>query len=283
MPLWKSSHHRPQSLSGFRHDKQRIAARKRWTVYFLFFLLIIILLRTPLSGVLSSSLHRILSPFWTAESSLSLWLKDATELFTAKQLLIIENDRLKDALDAVLVQALSRGELEDENAHLKAALGRTDKRDLLLARVLATPGRSTYDTLVLDVGKDHGLVTGMRILTDGDFVIGEVSQVMEGSAVVTLYSSSGKETPVNIGTSSLPALMRGEGGGNFRITLPRGTSVSPGNLVKVPAFAASYGGVIEAIELKEGGSLEDLYVKWPFNMHTLTWVYVVISEKSGTR
>ncbi|MDO8520511.1 MAG: rod shape-determining protein MreC [bacterium] len=267
-------------VTSFRHDRQKKTAQKRWLVYLLILLVIILALRTPLSGVLSSLLTTLARPLWTTENALHSWLGEAIQLLSSKQALREESEQLKDALDLVLLEAYSRERLREENETLKAALGRADRRDLLLARVLATPGRSPYDTLVIDVGEDHGLVPGMKVAVDGDFVIGVVSKVTGKSAIATLYSSHGNELPVVIGTSSLPAIAKGDGGGNFRITLPRGVAVSVGDLAEIPAFSPQYIGAIEAIEERGGGSLQDLYVRMPLNIYELAWVYVVISENA---
>ncbi|OGZ07948.1 MAG: hypothetical protein A3C93_06435 [Candidatus Lloydbacteria bacterium RIFCSPHIGHO2_02_FULL_54_17] len=274
-------HLRSRSLTGFRHDKHNVSRRKRWIIYASLFIVVLVVLRTPLADSFAYLSLTIARPFWSAGSFSSQWLEETGTLFRSKRSLVEENIRLKDALDSAALEAYSRDRLRGENEDLKGALGRTEKRDILLARVIAAPGRSPYDTLVVDVGSDHGVLAGMKVLFDGDFVIGTVDRVAAGSAVVTLFSSHGTELPVTVGTSSVPATMTGEGGGNFRITLPRGVSVFRGDLVEIPAFAPSYAGVVEAVEEREGGSLEDLFVQWPFNVNELRFIYVVLSERSS--
>ncbi|MDO8521049.1 MAG: rod shape-determining protein MreC [bacterium] len=267
-------------VTSFRHDRQKKTAQKRWLVYLFVLLVTVLVLRTPLSGALSTFFTMLARPLWVMESSTLGWTKEVAQIFASRSSLIQENQRLNDALDLVSLEAYSRERLQEENEEFRTALGRAEQRDLLLARVLATPGRSPYDTLVLDVGAQHGLVPGMKVVIDGDFVVGTVSTVAGKSAIVTLSSSYGSELPVNIGTSSLPAVAKGEGGGNFRITLPRGVLVSRGDLVLIPSFFPGYTGVVEAIEERGGGSLQDLYVRLPFNVNELTWVYVVIAENA---
>jgi len=266
-------------ITGFRHERQKRAAQKRWLAYAAIFVVALIFLRTPLSVAFSSFFATLARPFWVAENSALVWAKDVAQHFSLKQSLIRENARLNDALDSVLLEAYSRERLRAENEELKTALGRADERELLLARVLATPGRSPYDTLVIDVGSDHGLREGMKVSIDGDFAVGAVSRVAKKSAVVELFSSYGNELSVTVGTSSLPAIAKGEGGGNFRITLPKGVSIAVDDLVAIPSFAPQYIGAIEAIEHREGGSLQDLYIRVPFNTHELVWVFVDTLEE----
>lgn len=264
---------------GFRHERQKKAAQRRWLIYAVVLFVALLMLRTPLSGAMSSLLSGIARPFWAGEDSALAWMKETAQLFSDKRSLIRENVRLSETLDLAALEAYSRELLRVENKKLKAALGRAENRELLLARVLATPGHSPYDTLILDIGNTHGLEEGMPVLIDGDFVIGAIGRVTAKSAIVVLASSYGNELSVTIGTSSLPAIAKGEGGGNLRITLPRGVLISAGDLVQIPAFASQYAGVVDAIERREGGSLQDLYVRVPFNLYELAWVYVDISEQ----
>lgn len=258
----------------FRHDRQRQEQRQKLVGYGILFVLLFVIFRAPIAGVLSSSLFTIFRPIAVLQSSAEGWWGGLRALVTSKELLASENKRLKEALDGVVLEAYSRQELRDENEQLKAMLGRASGRAFVLARVLANPGRSPYDTLLLDAGSDDGVAVGMKVFVDGDFAIGEVEKVTQQGALVTLYSSYGKELPVSVGSSSVPALAKGEGGGNFRIALPKDVSVSAGDLVHVPALAPEYVAIVTAVDHPEGSSLEDVYIKWPFNMSELTRVYV---------
>ena len=148
--------------------------------------------------------------------------------------------------------------------------------------VLATPGRSSFDTLIIDAGDVDGVFVGMRVFTDGDFVIGEVSIVFHHSAVVTLYSTPGTELSVTVGTSSIPAISYGQGGGNFLVTLPKGVPVHAGDMVDIPALAPEYAGVVDAVERPKGSSLQNIYLKWPANMNDLKWVYLARPSVSSS-
>jgi cell shape-determining protein MreC len=114
----------------------------------------------------------------------------------------------------------------------------------------------------------------MEVFGDGDFKIGEVTRVFARSAVVSLYSTPDTELSVMIGSSSVPAIIRGSGGGNFRATLPKGAEVAVGDAVEIPALAQEYVGVIDAIVRPEGTSLQTVFIKLPFNLFTQKWVYL---------
>lgn len=276
MPKKYSSQH--QSLTGFRHDRDRVQRRKRLLGILLGCTLLVLVFRTPVEGALATLMQFIARPFFVVANTTGEHLGGYAYLFRSKESLADENKRLKDALDLVAVEAASREMLRAENDYLKSVLGRHSDRSFLLARVLASPGSSPYDTLIIDAGADDAVIPGMSVYVDGDFIIGEVTRVFGGSAVVTLYSSSGNEFPVTIGTSSVPVTAFGVGGGNFRVVLPKGIEVFPGDIVEVPSFAPTYAGVVDAVKRPEGSSLQEIFFSWPGNMNALRYVYLDTKE-----
>lgn len=270
-------------LISSRHDRHIIRRRQRILAGVLFLALCLLVFRTSAENVLSGIFHRIASPIWLLGSYVGDRLKEDQYYFSSKEALYRENILLKETLDLVALEAYSREELRSENTALKEMLGRPQGRALLLARVLATPGNSPYDTLIIDVGTRDGIIPGMKVMSDGDFELGVVSEVYYGSAVATLYSSYGNELPVTIGASSTPAMLYGEGGGGFRAILPKGVSVNEGDLVRIPAIAPTYAGVIRTVSRPEGSSLQAVFLRWPMNINTIRYVYVVTGERESKK
>jgi cell shape-determining protein MreC len=236
----------------------------------------VILARGPLENVIGNSLHVLFGPIWRVTTELGDGVGNVTSSLRSKTSLVEENSRLSEALDLVAIESYSRARLLEENIELKKKLGRDPESELLLAKVLATPGVSPYDTMVVDAGSSHGVFVGMRAYGEGDFIIGEVTRVMEGSSVITLYSSAGYEHHVFIGSSSTPAIAEGMGGGSFRVTLPRGNVVSIGDLVEIPGLFASYLGVVRGLDLPEGSSFTYAYFSWPFSVYEMRNVYLSV-------
>ena len=262
-------------LTSFRHERKKIVRQRKWLGGIFCIALIMLIFRTPTQNILASFFQTIARPFWVLGDDATSVFSRFHFLLVRKQTLEQENAHLKDVIDRIALDAYSREQLRSENEALKRKFGRNSGRDLLLARVLSTPSSSPFDTLIIDVGKDMNVIPGMKIMSDGDFTLGEVSSVFNQSAVVTLYSSSGYELPALIGSSSIPVTLYGEGGGNFRVTLPKGTPVGIGDLVAIPSIAPEYVGTVEALVRPEGSSLQSLFIKWPFNINTISFVYVV--------
>ena len=260
-------------ITSFRQDNRRKQKRLQIVILLSLLLSLLLVLKTPVSNMLGGVLHFVGAPFWKADSRVAEWFHEESILITSKKTLLAENDRLKDIIDRTALDAYSYTLLREENDMLKEKLGRKPEKEFLLARVLATPGQSPFDTLVIDAGSEEGISLHMRIFTDGDFVIGEVTTVFQHSAVVTLYSAPGGTLAGVLAKDGTPVTLSGEGGGNFLITLPRGSSVAVGDLVDVPALAPEYAGVVEAVDRPEGESLAYVYLKLPMNIYQLKWVY----------
>lgn len=272
---------RRDNLHSFRHDKERTVKRKRIFVLLGSLALILLLLRSPAEHYLASMFHFVLHPLYVSKNALTDGLSSYAYLLHTKEGLVEENRRLKDALDAVVVEAYAEKTLRAENDYLKSVLQRHPDRSFILARVLASPGATPYDTLLIDIGSDAGLFSGVRVFADGDFVLGEVTQVFRQSAIVTLYSSSGNELSVQFGATATPATAYGVGGGNFRIILPKGVPVEVGDTIEIPELAPTFAGVVEAIEKPENSSLQDIFFRWPFNISSLRYVYIEMELEGG--
>ncbi len=267
---------RRDNLHSFRHDKERGLKRKRLFIILGFFALLLILLRSPAEHYLASTFHFILRPFYVSKLMLNDGASTYSYLVSSKASLAKENLRLKDALDAIVVESYAQKTLRAENDYLKNVFYRHPERSFMLARVLASPGAIPYDTLIIDIGTDAGLLPGVRVFSDGDFILGEVSQVFKHSAVVTLYSSSGNELSVQFGATATPVTAYGVGGGNFRIILPKGVLVEIGDIIEVPELAPTFLGIVEGVEKSESSSLQDIYFRWPFNVSALRFVYIEV-------
>lgn len=262
-------------ITSFRHDNEKKIRRNKILGVFFVLFLIILVFRTPVEAKFAGIFHFVARSFLSVALSVGDSLSSTRAYFSSKRSLLDENTRLRDALDLVSAESYSHDTLERENETLKSALGRNSERSLLLARVLASPGRAPFDTLIIDAGESLGVTPGTPVLVDGDFAIGEVTKVFSESSVVTLYSSSGNELPVTVGSSSLPTTAYGVGGGNFRIVLPRGIPIVEGDVIEIPSLSPLFAGVVDAVSKQGSGSLQEIYFKWPMNIQSIRFVYLL--------
>jgi hypothetical protein len=101
------------------------------------------------------------------------------------------------------------------------------------------------------------------------------------TALVSLYSTPNTQLSVTIGSSSIPAVAWGIGGGNLRVILPRGVAVKQGDIISIPALSPEYAGTVDAIDRPEGSSLEAIYIRLPFDVYKEKWVYLATPKVSS--
>ncbi len=261
-------------ITSFRHDKARLRRRRQLLATGLVLVLIVFVLRGPVSGLLGEVLFVVGKPIWATENGIVSFFENVSTLFTSKTTLQEENDRLQKLIKRMAIESYTYDALKEENVQLKNKLGRAGENDLLLARILVGPPVSPYDTFLVDVGMSHGIVEGMRVFTDGDFVLGEVTRVQNGSAIVALYSSPGTELSATLGKKSIPITLHGRGGGSFGATIPKNEEVAVGDLIEVPALSRGYVGVVKEITQTDSSSLALIHIEFPVNIHELKWLYI---------
>ncbi len=266
-------------ITSFRHDEWKKKRNRRLLWLCFSVALVILSVRGPVTNLLGGGLAIIGRPFWSLEDGIVSSYTGMKIALSSKSTLEAENQQLRDVLDKVALDAYSRDTLRIENDELKRVLGRQSEYQYMFARIMSAPPISPYDTILIDAGKEQGVYVGMQVFASGDFKVGEVSRVWGRSALVSLYSTPNTELSVTVGTSSIPAIASGMGGGNLRIILPKGVAVTVGNLVSIPALAPTYAGTVDAIERTEGSSLEAIYVRLPFNISQETKVYLAFPKK----
>ncbi len=215
---------------------------------------------------------KIASPFWKGEHALT---GAAASVLVTKDELVAENANLKNEIETMKSQGLDAGLLQSENDELKAMLGRTTEKNLVLGVILHKPPVSPYDILVIDVGQKEGITKGDRVLASGNIVIGEVAEVNGEISKVKLYSSPGEKYDIVIGTNNIPATATGRGGGNFETVLPRELKIAVGDTVTIPSISPLIFGTVGTLLGDPARPFETILFKNPVNISTLKWVEVV--------
>lgn len=172
--------------------------------------------------------------------------------FTATADLVVESDRLIE----------ENTNLKNENRALKAQLqdaGAFTEREGVLARVVARPPQSPYDTLIVAQGSS-GVQEGMEAFAPGSVPLGVVERVEGSFAFIVLFSAPGRTTEAWIGEENVPVTLLGAGGGTFRATLPRTNVVAEGDTVYVPGPGKYPIGTIVRIADDPSAPAVELYI-----------------------
>jgi len=260
----------------YLRDKKRNTKQILLTGVFVTILVYIILF-TQVFDATSKGVGYIAVPIWKTQDFISNTWDNIRIGFISRKSILIENEQLKE--DAIISSAklLDRNLLFEENIELKELLGREVTEQTVFATVLTKPNRSLYDTLIIDVGENAGVIEGDRVLYGGTIVIGKIVEVFKGSSKVLLISSPGEEIDVMVGGSNIETMAYGRGGGVFELELPRDTDVVVGDVVAVPGIISRILGTVEHIETKPSNPFKTILFKGPVNIFELKWVEVVIS------
>jgi len=255
-------------------DKKQIAKRKiliRNLIITGIVFLIILGLNSPLSKFLNS----IGLPIWKSENVITNTVEDKGYLLRTRSSVFRENDTLKNENNNLKNRMIDYDILSKENEQLKELLGRiAPTTDFTLATILTKPNRSPYDTVVVDIGSDGGITTGMRVYADAHIPLGVVSEVYKDSSLVTLYSNPKYITEAVLQQSNTSVELIGRGGGNFEMIIPQDLSSSQGEQVVLPGLNTEVVAIIDGILSAPTDPIKKVILRSPVNVQSLKWVQI---------
>lgn len=182
-------------------------------------------------------------------------LRQSEERAAAYEALKRENDELRAFLSVV-------GDASDP-----------DKKTGITAPIVSSVRSSPYGTFLIGAGSADGIVSGSVVLTSTGFVVGIVGSPGLHTAVVREIFAPGASTEVTI--RDVPGIARGFGGGNARITIPRGLLIAVGDPVIAPGLGQRPIGTVGEVYSNSASASEEIYVRLPVNLASLSFVYVI--------
>jgi len=194
--------------------------------------------------------------------------------FKSRQALEKQNVTLRQSLEEARLSLLERDRLKEENTQLKEKFGRSLDAPGILAAVLSWPDRSPYDTFIIDTGESVGVRKDSLVYVSDDIALGRVREVYASTALVSLFSTPGEQTPVLIGTPGVAVTALGRGSGNFSVKLPRGVDIKENDPVVIPGINPKLFGVVEHIDENPADTFKTILFKNPVNLSEIQYVYV---------
>ncbi|MBI5078048.1 MAG: hypothetical protein HZB11_01605 [Candidatus Yonathbacteria bacterium] len=254
-------------------------ARKHRAFVVLIVVSALALFYAPVRNALTQAVYTVAPGVWgIGKASSSAWNSFITN-FLVKDALVAENDLLRSDVSRMQAQVLDRNLLGEKVNKLEEALGRAQEDNRVVAYVLAGPGLSPYDTLIVDAGTDNGVALGNTVVYAGSGVIGEVVEVTLATSKIKLYSSPGVEHLVGIGGQSIPSRAFGKGMGNFEAKVPEGSAVAPGDAV-VSLKSGLLLGIVSSIEGESSLPFVRIFFRVPFNITEIRSVEIVVDKRS---
>lgn len=180
-------------------------------------------------------------------------------------------------LRLVKYQALLYSTLAQENADIRKTMNASTVPLGVTARVLARPPRTTYDTILIDAGKNMNVHENDIALYQG-IALGRVSAVDQSSSLVTLFSSTGVTHDVIIGEPHAVVVAKGVGGGAFELSVPHDVVVGVGDAVRFPGTGALILGVVRGISAEARDVSQTVRVALPVSFSDLDFIRVIPAQ-----
>jgi cell shape-determining protein MreC len=189
----------------------------------------------------------VLTPIYAIQTWITKSSDSFPQFFRERTALIAQLDALTSTQSAQSGDKLTVDLLSKENVELRALLGDAGEKRIV-AGVIGRPNTVPYDVLVLDRGSDDGIVEGAPVFIGDDAVIGIVSKTFSNSSIVELITTPGFTVSVYILGPNIYTNAVGIGGGQLKVGVPQGITLSPGDLVILPGVDAGIYGAISTVQ-----------------------------------
>lgn len=237
-------------------------------------LIVLLLLSSIIFPGLGKGFRTIFTPFWRLEKNSADNIGGFFASFKTKRALIAENEALKNKILEQSAAAIEHQALLDENTSLKEMLGRKQSGSYVLATILVKPGRSLYDTVVIDAGSEEGIRPEALVYAYQTVPVGTVTAVSAHSATVTLFTTSGQKTNGRIEGKNIDVELVGRGGGNFELKVPRDVTLMPDMTVLLPGLRTSVVAVVAKSITDARDPVQTFLLTSPVNINELNSVEV---------
>lgn len=214
------------------------------------------------------------SPLWNAENAVSTGFRNFTSLVSSKEDLIKENEALKQKLSSYDSLLASYNTIQGSDEDLLSHFGRESSLPGIAAGVLVHPPETPYDILLIDAGSADGITQGARVSLPEGGGLGVVRDVYAHESKVALYSGNAEETPAILERGKVSVTLVGQGGGTFKLDLPREVQVVAGDKVLLPGIRTELVGTVAQVDVKPTDSVQHVIVAGVANVGSIRFVTV---------
>lgn len=222
--------------------------------------------------VFPSFANAIARPFWREQ------FYAESGAFRSPAELLAENEALKRQLSDMQAGLASSSValLQSENQDLLAVMNRatTTPKHFVLGAVLARPSFMPYDEFVIDVGSSNGISSTSQVYTPEKVLIGHILDLQGSSAKVALYSSPRETYNISVGPTHIPATAIGQGGGQYRASVPHGSSIQAGDFVSDNSLYDRPFGVVVSVITDPSDPFDTVLFAPPVNIYQTRFVLV---------
>lgn len=240
-----------------------------------FFLFAIFIIGALFFSFFDNLITKAVSPLWRGENWFSRTLTHTGEYFKTRSTLLEENITLKEKSASLELELSALSLSRSESERLLALLGRQVRSGGTTVSVLTQPPQSPYDLVVVDAGLREGIAIGSKVYLPEGPLVGVVTQVFPSFSRVKLLSTSGEKTSAVLERHEVPVEMEGQGGGSFKIVLPRETDAQAGDRILSGDLESSLVAVIEEVNLEPTDSFKEVLARSPANIFNVRFLTVM--------
>jgi cell shape-determining protein MreC len=223
------------------------------------------------SGAIAQLTRGVFSPISHTASYMYSKVSDSG-IFSSRASLAQENATLRARLAAYEESAAGYRALKDENAALRTAAHATSQVPNVTVPVLSTFRASPYGTLVLGTGAHADIRDGDIALSDTGYVIGTVHDVGTTALLTTVFAP---RASIDVLAGNIAMTLTGDGGGNAHGSVPHGTPVVVGTVVRAASFGMRPVGIIGSVSDDPASPTIRVLVRTPVNTALLRYVELV--------
>ena len=217
-------------------------------------------------------MRSVASSAWVGVSSLESSVS-GSGFFARNSTLATENQKLKYELAQIRERAAAYDTLRRENETLRAMVHLTQRSPGITAPVVSSYHASPYGTFMVSAGAGDAIAKGDLVLSDTGFVVGKVADVGETRTLVKNAFQAGATLDIVIGNAAASAI--GEGGGNARVSVPRGIDIRVGDTVTSPVLGGHPVGIVGKVEAVSTTAEQKVYIVLPVNLSLMRFVYII--------
>jgi rod shape-determining protein MreC len=252
-----------------------------------FSLVLYFALPAGLSLRLKTLVTQLFSPLLHAGASLQQWWDSSRQEMQSRTALLEENRQLRTQLALQMQDQLRLVEFEDENRRLRSMVGYRQAQgpQLKAAHIIARDPSNWWNTVILDIGTEHGVGEGCAVVTPAGLV-GKTIAVGKSNARVLLIVDPNCKVAALIQETRDPGIVEGvfEGVGSppaCRMDfINRDAQVKPGQTVITSGLGGVFPkglrvGMALQVSLSESGLYKSVRVKPSADLERLEEVFVI--------
>ena len=193
--------------------------------------------------------------------------------FSNKSALVQENKKLKDEIDFLKSKIFIQEERLKEYDFVSTSVDGFIEKNIL-AEVVHGQNIPPYGSLIINKGKDDGVVVGDFVLGSNLFVIGKIEAVYKKYSRVKPFYVNGTTVDVYLKNSKLNVQMVGSGGGAFLILVPRDQQISTDDYAMLSLDSEYPIAKIVLVEDNSVDKFKKVFLTAPDSVKELRWVLI---------